>query len=79
MKKYPARAVDELGRVVLPIELRKQLGFEETSTVDIASDGVKIILQKSIPRCIVCDSSDMVRTLNNKSLCRTCYDKLTSN
>ena len=49
-QKYPPRYVDELGRVVLPLELRKQLDITGKQQVDITLDGDKIILQKSIQK-----------------------------
>ena len=77
MKKYTARKVDELGRIVLPIEIRKQLGIDENNPVDMVLDGGKITITKSIPTCVVCDSQELVRDFNDKPLCNTCHTKLT--
>ena len=46
------RKVDELGRVVLPIELRRTLDIEEKDALEIFVDGKKIILKKYLPVCI---------------------------
>lgn len=43
------RKVDELGRVVLPIELRRSLGIKEKDAIEIYIDGDKIILKKYVP------------------------------
>lgn len=44
------RKVDELGRVVIPIELRRTLGIGEKDALEIYVDGEKIILRKYEPR-----------------------------
>jgi len=76
--KYSARSVDELGRIVLPTELRKRLGISECDKMDISVDGDKIIMQKSVPSCVVCDSTSEIQQLNGKSVCNQCHIKLTA-
>ena len=78
MKKYTARKVDELGRIILPIEMRKQLGINENNPVDMVLDGGNITITKSVPTCVVCDGQELVRDFNGKPLCNTCYTKLTA-
>jgi transcriptional pleiotropic regulator of transition state genes len=46
-KIYPARHIDELGRIVLPIELRKQFKINEWEKLDIVTKDNQIILRKS--------------------------------
>ena len=50
------RKVDELGRVVIPIELRRTLGIEEKDALEIYTDNEKIVLKKYEPACIFCQS-----------------------
>jgi len=52
------RKVDELGRIVLPIELRRTLGIEERDSLEIFLDGNKIILSKYEPSDIFTGSMD---------------------
>ena len=54
---FITRTVDELGRIVLPKELRKRLGISEHDKLDLSIEGDKIIMQKSITCCVVCDST----------------------
>lgn len=55
------RKVDELGRIVLPMELRKALEIKVKDSMDIFVDGEQIILRKYVPGCIFTgDSSDLV-------------------
>ena len=51
------RKVDELGRVVIPIELRRTLGIDLKDALEIYVDEEKIILKKYEPACIFCGSA----------------------
>jgi len=72
------RKVDELGRVVLPIELRKQLGWEARDALNIQHDGDRIILSKANPSCIFCDSEDeaVLNKFKNKDICVNCHGEI---
>ena len=48
------RKVDELGRIVLPIELRRTMNIEEKDSLEIYVDGANIILHKYQPSCVFC-------------------------
>lgn len=48
------RKIDELGRIVLPIELRREMGIEEKDTLSILIDGEHIVLKKHSPSCFIC-------------------------
>lgn len=66
------RKVDELGRVVIPIELRRTLGIDVKDALEIYVDTEKIILRKYEPACTFCRSSEDVVTYKGKNLCRQC-------
>ncbi|MBS3873387.1 MAG: AbrB/MazE/SpoVT family DNA-binding domain-containing protein [Firmicutes bacterium] len=66
------RKVDELGRVVIPIELRRTLGIEEKDSLEIYVDNEKIILKKYEPACIFCHSAADMVNYKNKNICREC-------
>ena len=70
------RKVDELGRVVLPIELRRTLVINEKDALEIFVDGHQIILQKYEPACIFCQSNDDIVSFCGKNICRDCLSKL---
>ena len=70
------RNIDELGRVVVPKELRKKLGIENTDPVEIYVEGEKIILTKYHPACHFCGSSDDVTEFKSKMVCRSCVKEL---
>jgi transcriptional pleiotropic regulator of transition state genes len=66
------RKVDELGRVVIPIELRRTLGIEEKDALEIYVDNEKIILKKYEPACIFCGNASDVQHYKGKLICREC-------
>ncbi|NLY92273.1 MAG: AbrB/MazE/SpoVT family DNA-binding domain-containing protein [Firmicutes bacterium] len=70
------RKVDELGRVVIPIELRRTLRIEEKDALEIYVDGEKIILKKYEPACIFCGNAENVRNFKDKNICRDCLDAM---
>lgn len=66
------RKVDELGRIVLPIELRRTLDIAERDELEIYMEGDQIILQKFEPSCIFCASSRGLVTYRGKNICQDC-------
>lgn len=70
------RKVDELGRVVIPIELRRTLDISEKDALEIYVDSEKIILKKYEPACIFCQDADDVTTHMGKRICQGCLKKL---
>ncbi|MBE3599118.1 MAG: AbrB/MazE/SpoVT family DNA-binding domain-containing protein [Limnochordaceae bacterium] len=70
------RKVDELGRVVIPIELRRTLQINEKDALEIYVDGEKIILKKYEPACIFCGNADDLRRFHEKNICSACLSEL---
>lgn len=70
------RKVDELGRVVIPIELRRTLGIEEKDALEIYVDGEHIILKKYEPACIFCEDARNVQMYKGKNICKECLAEL---
>ena len=68
--------MDELGRIVLPIELRRTLNIDIKDPVEIFVDGDSIMLKKYEPACIFCGSSDNVRQVRGKNICAACIEEL---
>ena len=64
--------VDEHGRIVLPIELRRTLGIEEKDRIEIFVDGESIILRKYQPACIFCDNAKDIINYKGKNICPDC-------
>jgi transcriptional pleiotropic regulator of transition state genes len=70
------RKVDELGRIVLPIELRRTLDIEERDSLEIYLDGEKIVLQKYEQACLFCGSARGLATYRGKNVCHECIRNL---
>lgn len=70
------RKVDELGRVVLPIELRRTLDIAEKDSLEIYVDGNTVILKKYEPACIFCGDAKDITVFKNKNICPSCMKEL---
>ena len=71
------RTIDELGRIVLPVELRKELGWQERETIDIFLNPIgELILKQSIKKCVFCGNSENLKDFNKKSVCPICISEL---
>lgn len=70
------RRVDELGRIVIPIELRRTLNIAEKDALEIYVDGEQIILKKYEPACIFCGDARDVTNYKGKNICQNCLNQL---
>ncbi|MBQ7330541.1 MAG: AbrB/MazE/SpoVT family DNA-binding domain-containing protein [Oscillospiraceae bacterium] len=70
------RKVDELGRIVLPIELRRVLDIAERDELEIFMENERIILQKYEPCCTFCGASNSLVSYKGKNVCQTCVRNL---
>lgn len=70
------RKVDDLGRIVLPIELRRMLDIAERDELEIYMENDRIILQKYEPSCIFCASSSELISYQGKNVCQDCIKKM---
>jgi len=71
------RKVDGLGRVVIPMELRKVMDIAVEDTMEIYVDNDKIILKKHLPACIFCDNADDITVFKGKNICAECLAAMT--
>lgn len=72
------RKVDDLGRIVLPIELRRMLDIEERDELEIYMENERIILQKYEPSCIFCGSSRDLISYRGRNVCQNCIREMTA-
>ena len=70
------RKVDELGRVVIPIEIRNQFGIAEKDPIEIYVEGSSIVLKKYEPNCIFCGNTENLISYNDKLICENCSKKI---
>ncbi|OEH84327.1 AbrB family transcriptional regulator [Desulfuribacillus stibiiarsenatis] len=70
------RKIDELGRVVIPIELRRTLGIGEKDALEIYVDGDRIVFKKYEPACSFCDNADNIIHFKGKNICKSCIEEM---
>ena len=70
------RNIDELGRIVIPKEMRKMIGVSNSDPVEITCDGEAIAIKKYSEVCILCSESGELYEVNGKKLCRDCIQKI---
>ena len=70
------RKLDDLGRIVIPIELRRTMDIGLRDTLEIFVEDDKIILKKYHPACIFCNDASDVIQYEGKNICRSCIKKI---
>jgi len=73
-----SRKVDELGRIVLPIELRRNLSIETGDSLDISLENNRIILtrQELSKSCAICSNPNSEYSIKEKYICKSCFNDL---
>ena len=74
MTKICERKVDELGRIVLPVDIRAKIGITPKSSISIYEDGGKIILCKTEPSCKLCGCTDGIN--EDLHICSDCMERI---
>ena len=70
------RSIDELGRIVLPAEIRQSMDINVRDALEIFTDEGRIILQKYEPSCVFCTNVDGIVLYKNKRICAECLATL---
>ena len=70
------RKVDELGRIVLPVELRRTLDIAERDELEIYLDDDKVILKKYQSSCVFCGSSFDLVCYRDRNVCKECIEQM---
>lgn len=73
------RKLDQLGRIVLPKELRTVLSLKEKDALEIYVDGEEIILKKYEPACVFCGDAREVVNYRGKNVCKKCLEEMKNN
>lgn len=71
-----SRKVDDLGRIVLPAELRRSFDIREGDHIEIAVDDDRIVLTKRRNLCTFCGGADALRTYRDHQVCASCLAEL---
>jgi len=70
------RKLDELGRVVIPTDYRRQLGWQEKDDIEMIVTDNSIVLKKAIDGCMFCKSAINLVKMGNCCICRDCINRL---
>ena len=70
------RRLDEVGRVVIPIELRNKFNISEKDPIEIYVDGTNIILKKFENNCVFCGKPNRLTEYKGKNICTSCLKKI---
>ena len=70
------RRVDDLGRIVIPKEIRRELGIKEGDALELYKDGKSVVFKKYFPLCFFCDEVDGEYMIGNKPICAKCLQDL---
>ncbi len=70
------RKVDELGRIVLPKELRKSFDVKEKDALEVFTEDNTIVLRKYSPFCALCESMNNTVHFHGKLLCQDCLQTI---
>jgi transcriptional pleiotropic regulator of transition state genes len=72
-----ARRIDQLGRVVVPAELRRMLGIRQGDLLDIRVEDGHLVLLKIEPECAICGNVDNLVEFHEKHVCKECVRDIT--
>lgn len=70
------RKVDELGRIVIPVELRRMMEMDHGQTVELSVQGKTLVLRRFEPGCVFCGGLDRLVTMEGRNVCLCCRKKL---
>lgn len=70
------RNIDSLGRIVIPMEIRKKLDISVNDQLEIHSEGKQIVIKKYEPDCVFCGSSSDVYDFKGINVCKKCLKEL---
>lgn len=71
-----ARKIDDLGRIVIPAEMRRHFNIQEGDEIAIDVDGDRILLSKVDATCTFCGSTEQVSSFQGRGICTVCRDQL---
>jgi transcriptional pleiotropic regulator of transition state genes len=71
-----SRRIDQLGRVLVPVEIRKMLGIRNGDTLEMRVENGTLVLEKVRPECALCGSDEHLVSMHNTYVCATCVDQI---
>ncbi|MDR2074437.1 MAG: AbrB/MazE/SpoVT family DNA-binding domain-containing protein [Oscillospiraceae bacterium] len=78
MKSGYIRRVDKLGRIVIPLEVRKSLYIDEHDSLEVFVEDGSVVLKKYSTKCIFCFSENEVFMFKDRYICKKCLNEIKS-
>ncbi len=77
MKVLATRKVDELGRIILPAEVRSNYDIKPGEKIDICVDESEtVVLRKSMKQCVFCQGTEKLTEVMRKPVCASCIERI---
>ncbi|HYW29091.1 MAG TPA: AbrB/MazE/SpoVT family DNA-binding domain-containing protein [Gaiellales bacterium] len=70
------RRIDELGRIVIPVEIRKRFGISNHDALEISVQGDAIVLERPHTECVFCGSQERLAEYRERPVCEECLEAL---
>lgn len=70
------RKIDNLGRLCLPVEIRRILGLKLNSPMEFYMDGENVVIRKYAPSCVFCKSEENTVKFGDKLICPECLNSI---
>lgn len=70
------RSIDELGRLVIPKEMRRHLQISEGDLLEVTVEGSNIVIRKYDKSCVLCSSTQSLNAYGDKLICRACLNRI---
>ena len=68
--------IDALGRIVIPVRLRRKLGLNTNDPLEVFTNGDEIVLKRYIPVCVFCGKDDTLIAYKSKYVCKDCAEQI---
>lgn len=75
---YSLRTIDNVGRIVIPMDLRRTLDIQDFTELRLYREGNRIIMEKNRPQCSLCRSEENLVPFHKKYICEKCLTELRS-
>jgi AbrB family transcriptional regulator, transcriptional pleiotropic regulator of transition state genes len=72
------RKVDDLGRIVVPVEYRRRLGIGEGDELEVSLEDDRIVLARAAAACTFCQGRSSLRAFHGRQVCADCIEELTA-
>lgn len=73
---WGVRHIDDVGRLILPMDLRRKLHIEKGGDFEVFMDDEMIVMRKYQPSCIFCESMEQIEQYKGRNICAACRARI---